>query len=499
MKTRNILLLFAMMLIAMAASGKSKKENPALVIITAGQSNTDGRVMNDLLPDYIKRYGYNHCKWTYGTSDSVHVKPFTPFVPRMGSKNRPDRWAYDAVTYYNIDKATDRDFYVIKWSHGGTAIDTACTSSNRMYWSADPGWLATNKSTLDGGKSLLKSFTEQIAKCIDTKLSKLPEGYEIGAFLWHQGESDKKAERRYYDNLKGVVKYVRTFLVKKTGNKRYKKLPFICGTVARSNKRYSKTIEDAMYKLASEDKNFYVVDMADAELQQDQLHFTAKSAEYLGKQMYNKLVELGVVEKDPLEGKTIGVIGDSYVRNHRDSIQNTWHYKFAQKHGMTYYNYGRNGNCITVDLKKWGKSILSRYNDMKDSLDYVVVIAGHNDCNHIDSIGVDTFSSRLDSLCHGLKAKYPQSKIIFFTPWTCKDYAGSSREKVVNAMIKVCGDNNIPIFDSAHDSGIHAESDEFRSKYFQGGGKRDYAHLNAKGHDLFLPVAEKFLMTQVRK
>lgn len=285
-----------MLAISTAGIAKTKKSEPAMVIITAGQSNTDGRIMNTELPDYIKTNGYKHCKWSYGTSDSLFVAPFETFSPRMGHPQRPYRWAYDAVTYYNIDKATDKDFYVIKWSLGGTAIDTTCTSSHRMYWSADPTWLASTKSTREGGRSLLKSFTEQIAECIDTKLSKLPEGYEIKAFLWHQGESDKKAGKRYYDNLKGVVEYVRNFLVKKTGNKKYKNLPFICGTVAHSNKRFSTDIESAMYQLAKEDKNFYVIDMADGELQRDQLHFTAKSAEYLGKQMYQKLVDLDIVK-----------------------------------------------------------------------------------------------------------------------------------------------------------------------------------------------------------
>lgn len=197
---------------------------------------------------------------------------------------------------------------------------------------------------------------------------------------------------------------------------------------------------------------------------------------------------------DPLRGKSIAFIGDSYVRNHRDSVQNTWHYKFAQKHGMTYYNYGRNGNCITVDLKKWGASILSRYKEMKDSLDYVVVIAGHNDCNHIDSIGIDTFKARLDSLCRGLIDRYPTAQILFFTPWTCKNFIGSNREKVVDAMLEVCGANGIPVFDSARQSGIHVDSDLFRSIYFQGGGKRDHAHLNSLGHERFLPTAEAFIL-----
>ena len=37
--------------------------------------------------------------------------------------------------------------------------------------------------------------------------------------------------------------------------------------------------------------------MSKAELQRDRLHFTAESAEYLGIEMYNKLVDLGITGK----------------------------------------------------------------------------------------------------------------------------------------------------------------------------------------------------------
>lgn len=135
-------------------------------------------------------------------------------------------------------------------------------------------------------------------------MDKLSEGYEIKAFLWHQGESDRHKGKNYYKNLKAVIAYVRNFLVEKTGNKQYKKLPFICGTVAHSNKQYSADVETALYKLAKEDKNFYVIDMSKAELQKDRLHFTAESAEYLGIKMYNKLVDLGIAGK---KAKEIGI------------------------------------------------------------------------------------------------------------------------------------------------------------------------------------------------
>lgn len=47
----------------------------------------------------------------------------------------------------------------------------------------------------------------------------------------------------------------------------------------------------------------------------------------------------GCVECAPLYGKTINVIGDSYVRNHRRPVNEAWHYKVAEKYGMKYNNY----------------------------------------------------------------------------------------------------------------------------------------------------------------
>lgn len=200
---------------------------------------------------------------------------------------------------------------------------------------------------------------------------------------------------------------------------------------------------------------------------------------------------------DPLAGKQIGVIGDSYVRNHRQPVEYTWHYKFAKKHGMKYYNYGRNGNCVAYDRSRFGSAMYLRYKQMKDSLDYVIVVGGHNDANMLDSMGgIDVYKARLAILCEGLIEKYPDAEIFFFTPWTRKDFHGSNFEKIVDATIEVCGNYSIPVFDSARRSNIFAQSDAFRKIYFQ--RPEDTAHLNARGHDRFLPVAESFLMSYMK-
>jgi lysophospholipase L1-like esterase len=224
-----------------------------------------------------------------------------------------------------------------------------------------------------------------------------------------------------------------------------------------------------------------------------------KLAEFWGKALLPVLKSMHSV--DPLKGKKIGFLGDSYVRNHREPIENTWHYKFARKHGMEYFNYGRNGNCIALDLERWGTGMYQRYKEMRDDLDYVVVIAGHNDASQgrIDSIGIDLFKERLAILCQGLIERYPHARLFFFTPWSCDGFVGSPRQQVVDAMLEVCGSYGIPVFDAARRSNIFVTSEQFRKLYFQGGKGTDTAHLNNSGHDRFLPVAESFIMQYVEQ
>lgn len=270
---------------------------PVHVIITAGQSNTDGRVDNINLPDYIKALSkdtvsfaegaYKHCKIAQNRTDGQ----FIPFWPQSTKQPNINKWAYDAVTYYWLEQLLKHDFYVIKWAVGGTGIAPNPQSANGRYWSAAPDWLAKNKASSEAGKSLLLSFTGAIDSCIDRTLSQLPQGYQIDAFLWHQGESDKGKGDQYYENLKTVVAYVRHHLTRKTGRD-YTRLPFIFGTVSRHNKSYDAKVEASMKRLAEEYPDIYLIDMSDGELQRDQLHFTGKSAEYLGRQMYNRMVEI---------------------------------------------------------------------------------------------------------------------------------------------------------------------------------------------------------------
>lgn len=298
-------------LVCLLAMPSAAKKQPAVVILTAGQSNTAGRADNLTLPKYIKQVGrtnhltYQYCQWSYTNSENRRADSegvFRPFWPE--SEGGKMTFAYDAITYYYVEKALQRPFYVVKHALGGTSIDPRCYSFGHRHWSAKPEFIDSTASANRGGYSLLKAFCDNIGASID-QLEKLPEGYDIKCMLWHQGESDRheRGAAAYHDNLKAVVEYVRTYLVKKTGQKRYAHLPFICGTVPQESRQYSQTVHDALYQLATEDPDFHVIETSPGTFIGDDLHFDRRCAERLGKAMYDEMAALKLVPQVKADGK----------------------------------------------------------------------------------------------------------------------------------------------------------------------------------------------------
>ena len=295
MKRISYLLCLVVLLCIPAAYAQVTGNHPVTVIITAGQSNAEGRVDNKMLPRFVKDHGYRYCQWSYGCASLSGKGEFKPYYPWIEGLQPHDKWGFDAIVYYEIEQLLQEPFYVIKETLGGTSIDTLCKSRKQMHWCADDHWLKRNEAADKGGKSLLKALTNNIGECIDKQLSKLPQGYDIRVMLWHQGESDAQQAGNYYENLKKVVAYVRHYLVEKTGKEKYARLPFVCGTYAKKGRGYHRQVVEALYRLAKEDKNFHVVDASDATLLADNIHFDHRGAELLGKRMFRRLVEKNII------------------------------------------------------------------------------------------------------------------------------------------------------------------------------------------------------------
>ena len=301
-------------MMAFVALMSTAQTKPASVFLTAGQSNADGRVYVDELPTYL-RNGYQYLNYANVTSECNGR--FSSRTFEAGT-----RYAFCDITNYYIEKALQQPFYAVKCTYGGTAIAIGATADKLPVWYAGEPWISENnayRGDITTGKSLTKSLTEGFAQLVDVTLSKLEQGYDVKAIMWHQGESDRNAANAYYENFKTMIAYMRNAIYEKTGDEADKTLPFIFGTICRNSTQYNAGIEKAQLQVAKDVANVYYIDMSDVTLRSDNLHFDAASTEYLGKMMYNKLVELSLVDGEQVEAvkPTNGGIGDIDVEAER--------------------------------------------------------------------------------------------------------------------------------------------------------------------------------------
>lgn len=303
---KKLLFVFSLLLSVTAAQA-----DKVPVFIYAGQSNADGREYVQNLPDYMKvgssPYSpYTHLKWASVCGN--------PTKQEFGARTMAtgERYAFCDVTNYWIDQTIAQDFYAIKCAYGGTAIAPGVTVAKLPIWYADAEWMTTHNAycgqditqeAYANNNSLTKNLTEGVASLIDGTLAAIDAGYDVKAIMWHQGESDRSASDQYYTNFKTMIAYMRNAIYQKTGDENDLTLPFIFGTVCRRSSQYSAGVEQAQRQIADEDANVYLIDMQNATLLSDNLHFDKQATEYLGKKMFNQLVALGLVPN----GTTIDV------------------------------------------------------------------------------------------------------------------------------------------------------------------------------------------------
>ncbi len=302
---------------AIACSLSAMATKPASLFITAGQSNADGRETVDFLPSYLEN-GYEYLHFTNVTSQCDGT--FSAF--KFGK-----RFSFSDITHYYIEKALQSDFYAIKCAYGGTSIAPGATHAHLPIWYAEKEWIAANKAyrgNIDEGKSLTLALTDGFAECARTTLSKLPNGYDVKAIMWHQGESDRRKAGDYYQNFKDMITFMREQIYAVTGDEKDKTLPFIFGTVPHGSKQYSAGVEEAQLRVAKELPNVYAIDLSDVSLRSDVLHFDGQGTEYVGKLMYNKLVELKLVDGKPLKVEKPRVV--SVTDNISVEVERQWHF-----------------------------------------------------------------------------------------------------------------------------------------------------------------------------
>lgn len=339
--------------LCVATSLFAQSDNRAPVFITAGQSNADGRAYFSELPDYITQNKYKYVMFDNVTSTrDGEMKLYYP-------TDVANYFAFDAVTNYWLDQAYGRTVYAVKCTYGGTALDTLARPNTVPIWYAGEDWLSRHPAydgdATTGRNSLVKSLLEGLQQCVDVTIGKNPDGYDVKAILWHQGESDRsgQAATDYYKNFKMLINYLRQHIYEITGDEQDLKLPFIFGTVPTNSTQYSGTVKNAQKQVAEELENVWYIDLGEIQLKSDNLHLNGPAQEYLGMEMYNLMVEHGLLPtteklttKKPKVGETGEVSKPATARKWEftysdktktDLAADTEHYNWNSGYG---YRYG---------------------------------------------------------------------------------------------------------------------------------------------------------------
>lgn len=180
----------------------------------------------------------------------------------------------------------------------------------------------------------------------------------------------------------------------------------------------------------------------------------------------------------PLYGKTINVLSDSMGTT--DYAVHNWWQRICARYGCTVNNYALNGTTIAYNAErdpKFGDNFATRYVNMTDDADAVIVMGGTNDYQTPRGAWNDavntTFYGALNILCSGLLDKYAGKPIIFMTmPQGKTEYANNildpltalknltdtgtmSTQIRAEAMKRKCAQYSIPIVDIYNESGIN--------------------------------------------
>lgn len=171
---------------------------------------------------------------------------------------------------------------------------------------------------------------------------------------------------------------------------------------------------------------------------------------------------------------------------------------------LTCRNYGLGGTRIArqhtpSENPQCDMDFCSRFVEMDEDADVVVVFGGTNDFGHGDaSFGTmadrtpDTFYGAMHFLCRGLIAKYPKADIVFMTPlhasYERKNKRGFALKQYVDIIREVCEYYSLPVLDLWANSGIALHVSPQKELY-----SKDGLHPNDAGYARLCRRVEAFL------
>ena len=260
MEVKKYLLVFVLSLVGFNGLCQETRSLPVKVFILGGQSNMDGTGRSEDLPigyrthsDRIVTWDNKMEKWVPLGTDSFAERRKFKFGPEI------------AFSHLMADKFPKHRIAIVKTSAGGTKL-----------WKH---WLP--------GQPMYVRFLKNMGNALQD-LKNNGTKHEICGMLWMQGESDAETlewANAYEDNLKILFKDVRV----QTGKS---ELPIVMGRISIGllrktpwNFDFTKVVQKAQDKVASEDGNVYIIKTDKLPTRKDNTHFNSEANIWLGNEM----------------------------------------------------------------------------------------------------------------------------------------------------------------------------------------------------------------------
>ncbi|MBR3862591.1 MAG: SGNH/GDSL hydrolase family protein [Clostridia bacterium] len=211
-----------------------------------------------------------------------------------------------------------------------------------------------------------------------------------------------------------------------------------------------------------------------------------------------------------LTNKTVCFLGDSITKGTGASAKEHCYVSlFAAAHPeATVYNFGIGGTRIAKQTvpstnPNWDLDFIDRVAQFPATADLICVFGGTNDFGHGDApmgklgdTDPHTFYGALHTLSTSLINKYPEARIVFFTPlhrdhkvhiavrddgeWTLDDYVRAIKENAAYFAL--------PVLDLNAISGIQPHVPILKERY-----TKDGLHPNDAGYERLFRIVNRFI------
>lgn len=297
-KIFNILLI----VICTAINAQTNSEKPIKLFFLGGQSNMDGYGLNKELPEELNKEFKN--VWIFhgnptkdgiangGTGVWAKLQPGhgVGFKYNEGSNMLSQKFGLELSFALALqEKYPDEKIAIIKYSKGGTSIDSLAAS---YFGCWEPNFRA--KKGINQYDHFLN--TVKLAFKTSGEIKKKNEIFEPMGILWMQGESDAEYDEeianRYYGHLNNLMNLIRAAFHKDD-------IPIVLGKISDSGLDedgiiwdYGDIIQYAQEKFVKEDKNAAIVRSTKHYKYSDQWHYDSNGYINLGKKFAEKIIWL---------------------------------------------------------------------------------------------------------------------------------------------------------------------------------------------------------------